>query len=94
MTKEQAEFLREASDFCGNQDCEIYEDYSGRGMYGAKTTGIVVNSLTVLLCDVITFVQDNIEPNEDRGVNEWFGPNVPDCSDLSQDNMGMDVILY
>ena len=59
MTKEQAEFLKEATESSGNQEIEIRDDYSGRCMYGAKTYAVVVDSVTQLMADAINFLSDD-----------------------------------
>lgn len=82
MTKEQADFLVKVSESCGNQDIDLRNDYSGRSFYGRTTCGVVVNSLPVLLVDVINYMKDNnVE-------------NVPDFDGLSIDSMARDIILY
>lgn len=98
MTKEAALFLKEASENAGNE-CDIRENYSGRGMYGRTTCGVVVASLATLLADVIQYVGENIHDIDEDGEGtaghtEYVGKEIPDMSDLSVDNMAMDVIVY
>lgn len=85
MTKEQAEFLEKVSIECGNQECDIRDDYSGRSMYGKTTYGVVVSDITILLADCINYLR-----NEDaEDINK-----VPDFEEFRMDNMGRDIIIY
>lgn len=89
MTKEQAKFFVNASEYCGNQDIELRENYSGRGMFGFETCGVVVNNLTQLMCDAIQYVKEtaldgNVEVLE----------KIPDFQGFRTDNMAMDTIIY
>jgi hypothetical protein len=92
MTKEMAEFLQAASENAGNE-CDIREDYSGRGMYGKTTHGVVVDSVTQLLADVIQHVRENIGETED-GTLTWDGGEIPDPDSFRTDNMAMQTIVY
>jgi hypothetical protein len=98
MTKEMAMFLVECSENAGNE-ASLREDYSGRGMYGRTTCGVVVDSQVQLLADVIAWVNEQIgeEVSEvySRGViDTWNGGKIPDVSSFSVDNMGNQTILY
>lgn len=42
LTIEELELIQECAESNGDE-LSVYEDYSGRGMYGATTTGLVVN---------------------------------------------------
>jgi hypothetical protein len=89
MTIEQAKFLETINSEMGNQDLDIRENYSGRGMYGRETAGVVVDSQTQLLADVLNyFVNRNpVALSEESEESEEF-PN------FRVDNMGHSVILY
>ena len=89
MTKEQAKFIEIVTVSCGNQDIDVRDDYSGRGMYGAKTYGVVVNSLPILLADCINYMREMALVNNESVIN-----NVPDFDEFRTDNMAMDTILY
>lgn len=82
MTKEQAQFLVEVTEMCGNQDISLREGYSGRGMFGRETFGVVIESLPILLADVINYARD--QKMDD----------APDFQGFSTDNMGRDIIIY
>lgn len=92
MTIEQAKFLQRVTLDQGNQECEIREDYSGRGMYGRVTVGIVIDSLPQLLTDVLNYVNANVQ--NDEFMVEWSGGNVPNFIGFNTDNMGRSMILY
>ena len=92
MTIEQANFLKRVTEDQGNQECDIRESYSGRGMYGRETVGIVVDSLPQLLTDVLNYVNSNIQ--DDPIMVEWGGGDVPNFNRFSTDNMGRSMILY
>jgi hypothetical protein len=102
MNIELAKFLKRVCEDIGNQECEIREDYSGRGMFGKQTAGIVVDSVPMLLADMIQWVSGNIceyktdadENGAGLSLNEWTGGEIPDISDLRVDNMGRSTILY
>lgn len=83
MTIEQAKFLETISSEMGNQDLDIRANYSGRGMYGRETVGVVVDSQTQLLADVLNYFvnRNTVELSEEF-------PN------FRVDNMGHSVILY
>ncbi len=86
MTKEQAKFLVDVTENAGNQDISLREGYSGRGMCGRETCAVVVNSLTLLLCDCINHLK-----NEDvESINL-----VPDFNNLRTDSMGREsIVIY
>jgi hypothetical protein len=92
MKIEQAKFLQRVTEDQGNQECDIRESYSGRGMYGRETVGIVVDSLPQLLTDVLNYVNSNIQ--DDPFMVEWGGDEVPHFNQFSTDNMGRSMILY
>lgn len=78
----------------------LHENYSGRGMYGKTTTGIVgslsdfLESISNLFVDYSAEMMDE----EDEQMKELIMNNVHDLADavreLQTDNMGMDTIFY
>jgi hypothetical protein len=81
MTKDLCSFFKNAIEYAG-EEAEIQEDYSGRGMYGQKTRGIVFNSETILMENVLGYIRDT-------------GVKIPaDFGHIRTDNMGRDVIWY
>ena len=94
MTKELAEFLKEASENAGNE-CEIYETYSGRGMFGRTTCGVVVDSVGQLLSDVLGYVSECIGEDDEGNPVHWDGGKFPDeVGEFRTDNMAMQTIVY
>jgi hypothetical protein len=89
MTKQQANFLVAATQHCGNQEAELRENYSGRGMYGRETFGVV-------LCDVSALLGDCIQYVKEAGLDGNFGilEYIPDIVSFRTDNMGMHTIIY
>ncbi len=64
----------------------IYENYSGRGMFGRRCTGVVVrngNSYMSMLMELTRFLCDN---DFDDLTLEFEG--------VSTDDLGMDTIVY
>jgi hypothetical protein len=86
VTKEQAEFLAEACEASG-VECDIHDDYSGRGMYGKTTYAVVVNNPLQLLGAVVAYVKAIWDAGEDLS-------EVPALDRLEEDVMGRDVIIY
>lgn len=68
-----------------NDEFSLRENYSGRGMFGEKTAGVVCPSVTDLLSCVLA-------------VPDWFldedGYPMFDDVEFSCDNMGTDYIVY
>jgi hypothetical protein len=85
MTKEQAEFFKQAiiNDDLETENDIIRENYSGRGMYGKTTFAVVVDSVCDLVSALLRQAQEDPE-------------SIPDVSTftLRQDNMGLGVVLY
>lgn len=84
MTKEQANFLVETIENSGNE-AEIRDDYSGRGMFGKSTYGVVTKINPANLLGVaLTHIKDSLDCIED----------IPDFGDLRTDSMGLSTIIY
>lgn len=64
-----------------NYEAEVRPGYSGRGMFGRETTGVVSDIHPDTLAE---FYHDDIE--------NWHGYELPDS--YRTDNMGMDFIYY
>ena len=86
MNIQSANFLVEVAANNGI-DAELYEGYSGRGMYGEETTGVTTENPVKLLGLAIAFALDI-----DRGEAEEFG----DCNftRLQFDSLGRGSIIY
>lgn len=89
MEQDLAELICEAL----HNESESYEiryDYSGRGMYGKETTGIVVEcSLATVLAIVISNA-GLFCTTDSEGLYE---PSF-DARDICQDSMGQSTIIY
>ena len=93
MTKETADFLVMVTEHCGNQEANLRENYSGRGMYGRECCAIVVNNQMQLVSDLIQFMGDNVVDDNPFGL-AWEGGNIPDIDSLRIDSMGRGVVIY
>lgn len=91
MTKETAEFLKEAIENNGG-DATIHEDYSGRGMYGSTTCGIVVDDPMSVLADVLKYISESLI-DEDNETCIYEGRRFT-ADSFRMDNMGRRTIIY
>lgn len=74
--------------------CSLYPNYSGRGMYGKTTWGIVIpssTSITSLVADALERLHDEIveqviivEQNEARVITEWKDTSDEDYAELDR----------
>ena len=76
-------------------DVSLRESYSGRGMYGKDTTGVVINEgdvtdiLKAVINNATCFVAEEEEPVEFFDLSEMFT-----CHGLRTDSMGKGMIIY
>lgn len=88
MEIELAETIAEALDNAGIE-AKVREEYSGRGMYGNSTAGVVFDgSLGDVLRAVINYAHEFCI--EDEG---WPEPKF-DCNRIRTDSMGLGTIIY
>lgn len=81
MTKELANFFKSALEYAG-EDAKVIEDYSGRGMYGKTTFGIVFHASVLLMPAVLDYIRET-------------QPEIPLVeNNIRQDNIGRDFIWY
>jgi hypothetical protein len=99
MKIETAKAIVAAAEEIGLDSVRLYEDYSGRGMYGRTTTGVVADSWGDLIkCVALAaghIAQDETDldtPNE-REDGLTLDDFVQDL-DLSSDQMGRGLIVY
>lgn len=87
MTLEVAQGIADAAADLG-VDVRVNKGYSGRGMFGKKTTGLVYNNWRSLLQAVAEYSA--------RAINEGtnFDDLMDDLRDLSEDNLGREIIIY
>jgi hypothetical protein len=84
MTRDLADVIKTCLEL---DECEvvIHEDYSGRGMFGSKTTGLVGEfTLTDVLSSIIAHAELLVADGESVFCGE----------ELRQDNMGKEYIIY
>lgn len=67
-------------------EAEVYEDYSGRMMYGEKTTGVTVEDLGGLMTALIN--------NTDILQRHCVEHGQSDRSEFRMDSLGFDTIIY
>jgi len=91
MKKAIAEFI---VDTIGcEEDAKIYEDYSGRGMYGETTTGIVCSN-PMAVTEALIEALLNTDEDEVETLNEQYNEDEDDRTSLSFDSLGHDYIVY
>ena len=80
LTIEELELIQKCAE-CNGDELTVYEDYSGRGMFGDTTTGLVVNDD----CDFNDLIEavTEISPNLGRKLAKAR------CDDL-----GLQIIYY
>lgn len=92
MQREIALKIQEvANDYAGDYEVEIYEEYSGRGMFGRTTTGITGITPTQLCQLVINYASEFCMYDEDGG---GFVESMFEIDQLRSDNLGLDMIIY
>lgn len=82
MTKEHANFIKNALEYVG-EEVEVRE-YSGRGMMGRTTFGVVFDHYCLLIPAILDFIKENEIPYKD----------IPNLKSLRQDNMGRGLVIY
>lgn len=94
ISNELAAIIREAAE---NEDCSIYEQYSGRCMYGANCFGITIPQFSEigvlqLIINILGELRNrnSTYPNKEELINELLELNWKERSD----NMGRDMIYY
>ena len=91
FTTSEIEYINDYTDcFSDPEDLHVYEDYSGRGMYGSLTDGLVVSDFMeiVKLVRHICEDRDNIK---DINVEDFLDKLT---SLNRRDNLGYNTILY
>jgi len=90
MNEKLAKKLIETAENYDSIELELYENYSGRGMYGETTTGIVCDSFSELM--VVGFVL-GVYVGEDESCHddESFALML---ETLRWDNLGRRIIFY
>lgn len=92
MDKELAEKLVEALQEMGDYDADIYEGYSGRGMYGERTTAVIFSDWSALFAALyVVGYEDGFNDAKD---NESNIPNPEAPEGLRTDQLGLNYIIY
>lgn len=78
--------------------------YSGRSMYGRQCVGIVgtftdcqtliAECIKAMMQDLFDTAMDGASEDEAYDMNETYQTNVDRLLAFSQDNMGLDVVIY
>ena len=100
MKKELANFILKACEnsdtfFDGDGMPEIYENYSGKGMFGKKTTGIVCSNKMSLIAAVSCETIERLgysNDTDDEAVD--LHEMLEDIRHIKTDSMGNQTILY
>ncbi|MEL4895943.1 hypothetical protein [Crocosphaera sp. Alani8] len=97
MTKQEVDILHEAMEKM-LEECdvnehdfksEIVKGYSGRGMYGKETYGLVINSFTSLLQAIMTFPELLYDKHEGNSIAT---NNI--ITKFRTDQLGLSIIIY
>lgn len=95
VKKKKGKYSMKAADYIRkfvseNEDkYEIYEGYSGRGMFGRTCLGIIVrngNSPMELMMNLTCYLNENTSDDKDFDLGAFEG--------MSTDNLGKDSIVY
>ena len=75
-----------------NEEIEVHEDYSGRGMYGKKTGAICCDSMS----DIFKALHEWSAYNdfEDPEQAQAFTDALYELSNLRSDSMGLGMVYY
>jgi hypothetical protein len=85
MKLEFAQKLADASD----GELDLYEDYSGRGMFGKTTAGITGSKKSIMRTAIIVGFEMG-----SNGEEHQFEEFLETIDNLRFDNLGMDMIAY
>ena len=80
------EIIEIVEDFCKEYELSFRDDYSGRGMYGRKCVGFVLDAG----CDVLLTLVELTEMLIDNGIDYVSNKLGAIC----QDSMGTGIIIY
>jgi hypothetical protein len=87
-----AQALAEAAEALGVEGVNVRESYSGRGMYGDTTSGVVCKSVgDLLICAAEAALMLAADPASGDAAADAF---LEDLRDVSWDGMGLSVIVY
>jgi len=81
------ETIKLFEEFCDCYEYRFYQDYSGRGAFGAKCIGIICESPGRVCFELAEFFFEYLEGEELSNALEAV-------QGVRQDSMGLDVIIY
>lgn len=87
MTRDQADVILDEIGM--HLEMERYHDYSGRGMYGDTTEGIVVSSMTDFVAAIGKYIS-RADEGDLHNVNQLGSA----LQNLKCDSLGHDIIVY
>lgn len=93
MKIEIAKSIVEAAEDMG-EELELRESYSGRGMYGKETAGIVFDSIGVLMAAVARTGYNLCEIDSSDGSSESPYELEQELIHTHMDSMGLGTIIY
>lgn len=73
-------------------EASLYEDYSGRSMFGNKTSGVVASDTGTVIRAILSDVME--EDSLLREVSALHEISPLDVNAIAIDNMGLDIIIY
>ena len=88
LAEKLVEFIVDCGDYT-EKDVYIIEEYSGRGMYGDTTTGLVVPSVNVLIQYTIMFAPELSEIHDEDDIYSFETIN-----ELHIDSLGRSYLIY
>lgn len=88
MDRRLAEYIVEVSCACDyDSEAHVREDYSGRGMYGKTTSGVVISDSTIVATIFFENAEEISELQEEGNLPHSIGR-------LNTDGMGRSFIIY
>ena len=91
FTKSEIKYINNYADcYSDPENINVYEDYSGRGMYGNTTDGLVVSRF-MEITKLVRHICEDRDNIADINVEDFLDK----ITSLSRrDNLGYDTILY
>jgi hypothetical protein len=82
-------------------DLELYNDYSGRGMYGRTTTGVISSNskdISIVIDEINTLMEDDeawsIEDDNGDEIDINYAELERGITNLRHDNLGKSDYIY
>ena len=74
-------------------DLRLYEDYSGRGMWG-QSTSAVVGDRSDLMAAISSLIEEALYTTPDTEEIEEWKPLLRDLARLREDSLGLSTVFY